>query len=177
MIKQSFQGYRFKSGIVIFAWRVSWNYAYSPFNILTYAVYYYYVFICWFKFHLTKNLVRLVSWKLRRRMQIENTVSFEEICNLSQNCSFFKICMVVYHFSVLRIRIRWIRKIWASWIRIQWAKYQLKNEEKKFYTQNPNLNYWKKRDYKNFLISEWFIRFQHKNKRKNTTKNLEILLC
>ena len=24
----------------------------------------------------------------------------------------------------------------------------------------------KKRDYKNFLISEWFIRFQHKNKRK-----------
>ena len=77
-------------------------------------------------------------------MQIENTVSFEEICNLSQNCSFFKICMVVYHFSVLRIRIRWIRKIWASWIRIQWAKYQLKNEEKKFYTQNPNLNYWKR---------------------------------
>ena len=35
----------------------------------------------------------------------------------------------------------------------------------------------KKRDYKNFLISEWFFKFKDKNKRKNKTKNLKILLC
>ena len=36
--------------------------------------------------------------------------------------------------AVIRIRIRWIRKILASWIRIriQGAKYQPKTEEKKF---------------------------------------------
>ena len=31
--------------------------------------------------------------------------------------------------------------------------------QKNVYSQNPNLNYWKKRDHKNFLISEWFIKF------------------
>ena len=38
---------------------------------------------------------------------------------------------------------------------------------KKKYFQTPNLNNKnreKNRDYKNFLISEWFIKFQHKNK-------------
>ena len=29
LIRQSFQGFRCKSGIAIFAWRVTWNYAYS----------------------------------------------------------------------------------------------------------------------------------------------------
>ena len=29
---QSFQGHCIKSGIVIFTWRFTWNYAYSPFN-------------------------------------------------------------------------------------------------------------------------------------------------
>ena len=33
LIRQSFQGYRCKSGIDIFAWRVIWNYAYSLFKI------------------------------------------------------------------------------------------------------------------------------------------------
>ena len=31
-IRKSFSGYRWKSGIVIFTWRVNWNNAYSPFN-------------------------------------------------------------------------------------------------------------------------------------------------
>ena len=32
LTRYRFQGYRCKSGIAIFAWRVTWNYAYSPFN-------------------------------------------------------------------------------------------------------------------------------------------------
>jgi hypothetical protein len=51
-------------------------------------------------------------------------------------------------------------------IRIQGAKYQPKTAKKKFYSQNPNLNYLKRRDYENFIISEWFFKFQHKNKLK-----------
>ena len=31
---QTFWGYRCESGIVDFAWRDAWNYAYSPFNIV-----------------------------------------------------------------------------------------------------------------------------------------------
>ena len=31
LITQSFKGYRCKSGIALFVWRVTWNYAYSPF--------------------------------------------------------------------------------------------------------------------------------------------------
>ena len=48
---------------------------------------------------------------------------------------------------VLRIRIRMIRKVLASWIRIRKniriheAKYQPKLQQKKNYSQNPNLNY------------------------------------
>ena len=33
MNSQRFQEYRCESGIALFAWRVSWNYPYSPFNI------------------------------------------------------------------------------------------------------------------------------------------------
>ena len=33
MIRQSFKGTDVYAGIVIFAWRVTWNYAYSPFNV------------------------------------------------------------------------------------------------------------------------------------------------
>ena len=33
LTRQSFQGHRCKSGIAIFAWRLTWNYAYSPFSI------------------------------------------------------------------------------------------------------------------------------------------------
>ena len=32
LIRQSFQGNRCESGIIIFLWRVTWIYAYSPFN-------------------------------------------------------------------------------------------------------------------------------------------------
>ena len=38
-------------------------------------------------------------------------------------------------------------------IRIQKGKILTKNCKKKIYSQNPNLNYWKKRDYKNWRIS------------------------
>ena len=71
------------------------------------------------------------------------------------------------------LRIRWIRKILASWI--QGAKYQPKTAKKLHST--PNLNYWKKRDYKNFLISERFIKFYQKNKLKQLDKLFETLLC
>ena len=37
-----------------------------------------------------------------------------------------------------------------------------KLQQKTFYPKNPNLNYWKNRDYKNFRISEWFINFSIK---------------
>ena len=47
-------------------------------------------------------------------------------------------------------------------IRIQGTRYQQKKSNK------FTLNYRKKRDYKNFLISEWFIKFQHKIKQKKT---------
>ena len=42
-------------------------------------------------------------------------------------------------------------------IRIQGVKYQPKTA-KKIYSVNPNLIF-EKRDYENFLISEWFIKF------------------
>ena len=32
MTRKGFQGYRYKSGIVVFVWRVTWNNAYSPFK-------------------------------------------------------------------------------------------------------------------------------------------------
>ena len=35
LIRQSFKGYHGESGIVIFAWKNNWNYAYSPFNKIT----------------------------------------------------------------------------------------------------------------------------------------------
>ena len=69
----------------------------------------------------------------------------------------------------IRIRIRWIRKILASWIRI-WKKADLRigskgqNINRKL--QNKVLTFktqiWtikKQRDYKNFMISELFIKF------------------
>ena len=82
------------------------------------------------------------------------------------------------------LRIRWIRKILASWIRIRknmrihgsgskGVINQKLPQKKLFYSQKPNLNFWNKRDYKYFLISERFIEFQDKNK----TKNLKIIFC
>ena len=32
LIRLSFQGYRYKWGFALFEWKVTWNYAYSPFN-------------------------------------------------------------------------------------------------------------------------------------------------
>ena len=37
-IRLRFQGYRCKSGIVIFAFRVTWNYAYSPYKLCSHHV-------------------------------------------------------------------------------------------------------------------------------------------
>jgi len=59
-------------------------------------------------------------------------------------------------FLVLRIRIRWIRKILASWIRIrknmriQGAKYQPKTAKKTFLLLKLKSELLKKRDYKKF---------------------------
>ena len=33
LIRLRFKGNRFKLDIAVFAWRVTWNYAYSPFNV------------------------------------------------------------------------------------------------------------------------------------------------
>ena len=68
--------------------------------------------------------------------------------------------------AVLRIRIRWIRKILASWIRLRknvrihgfGSKGQNINQ-KKIYSRNPNLSCWNKERLEKFLISEWFIKF------------------
>jgi len=51
--------------------------------------------------------------------------------------------------TVLRIRIK---------KRTQGAKINQKLQKKNVQSQYPNLNYWKKRDYLNFMISEWFIK-------------------
>ena len=59
--------------------------------------------------------------------------------------------------AVLRIQILWIRKILASWIRIQGAIYQQKLQKNYAHTKSEVLK--KKRDYKYFLISEWHIKF------------------
>ena len=40
----------------------------------------------------------------------------------------------------------------------------------KNYSQTPNLKCSKNKDFKKFLISEWFIKFQYKNKRKKRRK-------
>ena len=72
--------------------------------------------------------------------------------------------------TVLRIRIRWIRKILASWIRIRknmriqgsGSKGQNINQklQKKNLLSKPKSELLKKKkDYKNYLISEWFIKF------------------
>ena len=44
-------------------------------------------------------------------------------------------------------------------IRIQGSKYQPKTAKKTFLLLKPKSELLKKRDYKNFLISEWFIKF------------------
>ena len=59
---------------------------------------------------------------------------------------------------VLRIRIRWIRKILASWIRIcknmrnQGAKYQPKTAKKKIYSQNPKERSNKKGKWRSYSV-------------------------
>ena len=67
-------------------------------------------------------------------------------------------------FSLLRIRIWWIRKN----MRIHGVKYQPKTAKRIFLLLNPKSELLKKRDYKNFLNSEWFIK--DKNKRKKNWK-------
>ena len=85
--------------------------------------------------------------------------------------------------SVLRIRIRWIRKILASWIqifkniRIHGFRSNIEQKLKKIVSsQNQNVNFWKKRDFK---IS-WFLNgsssFSIKISETNKTQNLKILL-
>ena len=50
LIRQNLQGYRCKSGIAIFEWRVTWNYAYSvssPLQLWKYLESYDFLSICW----------------------------------------------------------------------------------------------------------------------------------
>ena len=67
--------------------------------------------------------------------------------------------------AVLRIRIHWIRKILASWIRIsknmriQGVRYQPKTAKKNFFITINLLWTFEKKDYKNVLMSEWFIKY------------------
>ena len=86
-------------------------------------------------------------------------------------CRNFKI----YYFICLKqfkpvFRIR-IRKIFASWIqfrksmRICGAKYQPKTANKTVLLSKPKSKLLKKK-FKNFMISEWFIKLKYKNKRK-----------
>ena len=99
---------------------------------------------------------------------IYNIISWEEDHEFHCDCwwwDYFTPCI-----SVLRIRICWIRKILVPVsgsaklcdprILIQGTKYKPKTaKKKKIYSKPPNLNCWKKRDYRNFLISKWFIQF------------------
>ena len=70
-----------------------------------------------------------------------------------------------YFTAVLRIRIRWIRKILAEKLCGSTdpdpsGKISTKNCKKKlFYSWTQIWTFKNKRDYKNFLISEWFIKF------------------
>ena len=60
----------------------------------------------------------------------------------------------------------------------KWQNINKINNIKMFYSQNLNLNCWKKRDYKSFLIPEWLNKSKHKKARKKINKNkLTILLC
>ena len=84
---------------------------------------------------------------------------------------FFLTGILIFHISrecitaVLRIRIRWIRKILASWIRIRkkYAYSQIRIQGLKFQSKAAKKTFLllktKKRDYKNFFISEWLIKF------------------
>ena len=81
----------------------------------------------------------------------------------SSSCSVLAISeyrMGIVFFAVLRIRIR---KILTSWIRIririQGVKYQPRTAKKNLFTPKTQTKTFKKREYKNFLISEWFIKF------------------
>ena len=82
----------------------------------------------------------------------------------------WKGIVVILVMLVLRIRIRWIRKILAFPDQI-YQKIK-KSYQKNFYAQTQNLNYWKKEIIKIF----WFI----KNSTVlayNLATNLKILLC
>ena len=103
------------------------------------------------------------SWLKRNFLDVPITTN---ILSVLEFCCRHPISTHHMCFSVLRIRVRWIRKILASWIRIQGVKYQSKTaKKKKFFTLKIQI--WtveKKRDYKNVLISEWFKRKKSKQK-------------
>ena len=131
-----------------------------------------------FSFFTSGTLIRFPwkssnSKKIKKKFHAESKFSFLGL--------FFQ-----WFFPVLRIqiRIRWIRKILASLIWIQICKnMRIHGSGSKGKNINQKLrkkkNFWtiERRDFKNFLISEWFFKFQHKNKPKNKTNNLKILLC
>ena len=80
--------------------------------------------------------------------------------------------LVIEVLSVHRIRLRWIRNIFASWIRIQASKGQNINLilSKKLLLSKP------KSELFFFVISKWFMKIKHKNRRKKKEKKLKILM-
>ena len=63
-------------------------------------------------------------------------------------------------------------------MRIQGIKNQPKTAKKKNLLLKPKSELLKKKRYfKNFLISEWFIKFKDKKSEKDETKNLKIFFC
>ena len=103
------------------------------------------------------------SWLKRNFLDVPITTN---ILSVLEFCCRHPISTHHMCFSVLRIRVRWIRKILTSWIRIQGVKYQSKTAKKKTFLllKSKFELLKKKRDYKNVLISEWFKRKKFKQK-------------
>ena len=82
----------------------------------------------------------------------------------------------LWFYSVLRIQIRWIRKILAYWIRIQGVKYQPKTAKKNFLTPKTQIWIFEIKRRLKIFPHIWIV-LGGKNKRKNKTKNLKIIFC
>ena len=75
-----FQGYRCKSGITIWAWRVTWNYAYSPFKSI------FHVFSV-----VIKQIVLTVAWKL-----IERSLCTRHYCCVYVHWTLYMYILALY---------------------------------------------------------------------------------
>ena len=110
------------------------------------------------------------SWLKRNFLDVPITTN---ILSVLEFCCRHPISTHHMCFSVLRIRVRWIRKILASWIRIQGVKYQSKTAKKKtFLLLKSKFELLKKREIikmSSFLngLSEKNLNKKFKNLKKN----------